>query len=162
MSFTRVTFESGRAAAQKIRLAGDECQQASAESRRNAATVSESANAIINTRTDVDRLVGELDAAVTDAKSTLASADWESLSKNNLDGNIAELEQAVTAARANYTDAYAAAVDAIQKLEASVNEITDIFSRTCDNNGPAFTQAADVAERHLADVETISNTGIRA
>ncbi len=161
MSFTRVTFESARAAIVKIRTAGDECQQASSASRRNAATVSEAANAIISTRGDVDRLVNELDVAVSDAKATLQSSDWESVSKTNLDGNIAELEQAVATARANYTDAYAAAIDAIVKLDASITEITDVFARTCDANGPAFLEAATVADRHIERVETESNDGIR-
>ena len=161
MSFTRVTFESGRNAVVKIRTAGDECQQASSEARRNAATVSEASTAIINTRADVDRLVGELDVAVSDAKATLQSADWESLSKDNLDANIAELEQAVARARANYTDAYASAIDAIVKLDASITEITDVFARTCDSNGPAFLEAATVGDRHIDEVETLSNTGIR-
>ena len=161
MSSTRVTFESARSAIVKIRTAGDECQQSSAEARRNASTVSEASNAIVNTRGDVDRLVGELDAAVTDAKATLQSADWESVSKSNLDGNIAELEQAVATARANYTDAYAAAMDAIVKLDASITEITDVFSRTCEANGPAFLEAATVADRLIERVETESNDGMR-
>ncbi len=160
MTFTEINFDDARSAVEAIRLAGDECGQASTEATANLGEVDAAVAQLRATEANVTRLLDELDAAVTGARDNLNNATWVSGSRDNLVAAIAETEAAVRTARTNYQTTYSEALAAAERLQVSIEEITRVFTATCDRTGPAFLEAAGAGDRHIAEHEQLSSSGI--
>lgn len=156
MTTTTVNFDDVRAAVVAIRLAGDECGQASTEATGNLGDVDASVEQLRATEANVLRLLDELDVAVDGARDNLNNANWISGSRDNLVSAIAEVEGAVKTARTNYQQTYSEALAAAERLRTSIEEITRVFTASCDRNGPAFLNAADAGTAHVDKHEQLS------
>lgn len=160
MTYTEINFDEVRAAVVAIRLAGDECGQASVEANANLGDVDAAVEQLRATEANVNRLLDELDGAVSGARDNLNNATWISGSRDNLVAAIAEVEAAVRTARTNYQSTYSEALLAAERLRVSIEEITRVFASSCDRNGPAFLDAADKGDAHVAKHEQMSGTDI--
>ena len=161
MTFTEINFDDARTATAAIRLAGDECGQSSTEATANLGEGDGAVQQLRSTETTVNRILDELDAAVSGARDNLNNATWVSGSRDNLVAAVADTEAAVRTARTNYQSTYSEALAAAERLRVSVEEITRVFTASCDRNGPAFVDAADKGESHVARHEQMSATDLR-
>ncbi len=160
MAFTEINFDEARTAVVAIRLAGDECGQSSVEATANLGEVDAAVEQLRATEANVNRLLDELDSAVSGARDNLNNATWNSGSRDNLVAAIAEVEAIARTARTNYQGTYSEALLAAERLRVSIEEITRVFTASCDRNGPAFLDAADKGDAHIAEHERLSSTGI--
>lgn len=138
-----------------------EVEQASEDSRTNTANVLQASSEITNSKARVVTFITNLKTAVVRGSEQVRNTDWESPSRQRFEAEVDRFTNELTVLGDRYAEAYDGVIEAVTRLEDTVQEIDRDFDRVTNQAAPVLREYGQTAIEHADILDEQNSNGIR-